>query len=418
MRSKKFSTRKVATLVVFTACLLVMATRLGAQQERVLHSFSRGVDGYYPYAGLVFDSAGNLYGTTSQGGIYGDGLTGGTVFEMSRTAAGAWTHKTLHNFRVTGGGSPYAGLIAEASGSLLGVAADGPWYGLSGTAFELTPAADGTWTDSVLYTFQRNGLDGYDPVAGLILDSAGSLYGTTIGGGPFLDGVVFELMPAAGGGWTHKVLHNFNHSGGDGANPDAGLIFDRGGNLYGTTLNGGAYNYGTVFELMPQAGGRWVERILYHFNNNGGDGYNPAAGLIFDAAGNLYGTTSYGGIYNAGTVFELTPKVGRGWAERVLHHFGAGQDGQHPFAGLIFDASGDLYGTTVNGGVYGYGTAFELRPTADGGWTESMLHNFNIDYIDGIWPYSSLIFDASGNLYGTTSWGGTSDYGTVFEITP
>src|ERR1035441_332430 len=208
-----------------------------------------------------------------------------------------------------------------------------------------------------------------------------------------------------------KVLHNFNNNGTDGTNPRAGLIFDAAGNLYGTTENGGTNGVGTVFELTPTAGGGWTETVLYSFCSqaNCTDGYQPWAGLIFDAAGNLYGTTVYGGTADTtcsycGTVFELTPNGSGGWTETVLHSFGDGTDGFYPSAGLIFDAAGNLYGTTAMGGTYDYpwdGTVFELTPAAGGGWTEKVLYSFG-GGTDGYWPEAGLIFDAAGNLYGTT----------------
>jgi uncharacterized repeat protein (TIGR03803 family) len=244
------------------------------------------------------------------------------------------------------------------------------------------------------------------------------LYGTTVdGGGVTSYGTVFELTPSAGGVWTETVLHTFAYSGTDGYTPLAGLVFDASGNLYGTTVNGGAYKYGTVFELTPTAGGGWTETVLHSFNNKGTDGYWPYASLILDASGNLYGTTLNGGTSNVGTVFELTPTAGGGWTETVLHNF-RGKDGYNPNSSLIFDAAGNLYGTTVKGGHYGYGTVFELTPTAGGIWAETLLHSFNNNGTDGYWPYAGLIFDAVGNLYGTSYLGGAHGFGTVFEITP
>src|SRR5664279_2753958 len=318
MRGKRLSIGLTVTLLIFTVSLFMTST-WAAAQERVLHNFNNnGTDGTFPQAGLIVDGAGNLYGTTVDGGTYG-------------------------------------------------------W----GTVFELTPTAGGGWTETVLYSFGNNGTDGMWPYAGLIFDAAGNLYGTTNSGGTYGYWTVFELTPTAGGGWTEKVLYSFNANGTDGYGPVAGLIFDAAGNLYGTTLGGGTYYSGTVFELTPAAGGGWTEKVLHNFNENGTDGALPRAPLIFDAAGNLYGTTEYGGTYydsDLGTVFELTPAAGGGWTEKVLHNFGIGRDGTDPLAGLIFDAAGNLYGTTEYAGNYGAGTVFELTPTAGGGWTEKVLH--------------------------------------------
>src|ERR1019366_6634594 len=231
MQGKTLSIGLRAVLAIIAATLFVTST-WAAAQEQVLHSFGNGTDGNDPLGGLIFDASGNLYGTTLGGGTYG-----------------------------------------------------------GGTVFELTPAGGGSWTETVLHNFDSNGTDGFTPYAGLIFDSAGNLYGTTRWGGTYGGGTVFELTTAAGGGWTEQVLHSFDHNYTDGYYPQAGLIFDAAGNLYGTTSQGGTYVYwGTVFELTPAAGGDWTETVLHNFNQNGTDGYYPEAGLIFDAAGNLYGT--------------------------------------------------------------------------------------------------------------------------------
>jgi len=275
-------------------------------------------------------------------------------------------------------------------------------------------------------------MDGANPKASLIWDAAGNLYGTTANGGVYRAGTVFEMTPRAEGGWTEKVLHNFGsngdgHSGVDGRYPQVSLIWDAAGNLYGTTQWGGTHDdngtcyqlgCGTVFELTPRQGAGWTEKVLHNFGS-GMDGVHPWASLIWDAAGNLYGTTSEGGTHGPhgpGTVFELSPQSGGGWTEKVVHNFD-GDDGGDPFAGLIFDAAGNLYGTTEAGGDYYAGTVFELTPNGSGGWTEKVLHNFGSG-MDGADPNASLIWDAAGNLYGTTTQGGTHGGGTVYEITP
>src|SRR5271167_2135923 len=372
MRSKRLSTGLRAALAIFAVSVLVTSTwAVTHWSDKVLHNFNdNGTDGYYPYASLIFDAAGNLYGTTSFGGAYGYG----TVFELTPTAGGGWTETVLHSFgNGTDGAEPYASLIFDAAGNLYGTTQYGGIYHV-GTAFELTPTAGGGWTATVLYNFgsrSGSGTDGYWP-SSLILDAAGNLYGTTQSGGTHGVGMVFELTPTADGGWTEQVLHNFGSSGTDGAFTQAGLIFDAAGNLYGTTFEGGSYILGTVFELTPTAGGGWTETVLHSFGN-GTDGAYPYASLIFDAVGNLYGTTQHGGTYNfcsggCGTVFELTPTAGGDWTEQMLLNFN-GTDGANPDVGLIFDAAGNLYGTTQSGGTYhncngGFycGTVFELMP--------------------------------------------------------
>src|SRR5580698_701733 len=223
--------------------------------------------------------------------------------------------------------------------------------------------------ENVLHSFQYNGKDAAYPRAGVIFDKAGSLYGTTSLGGDKNYGRVFELSPKAGGGWTETMLHLFNHNGTDGTTPLGGVIVDSAGNLYGTTVYGGtgicfSDGCGTVFELSPTADGRWNEKILYDFINNGTDGLNPYFGLTFDSAGNLYGTTYSGGANGEGTVFELTPAADGTWTETVLHSFGSGIDTGFPES-LISD-HGNIFGTTADGGT-GSGNVFELTPTSGGG---------------------------------------------------
>ena len=395
-----------AALAILTSILFVPIT-WAATRETVLHNFGDGAnDGSTPSAGLILDAAGDLYGTTSYGGP--DNL--GTVFKLTPKADGDWTEKVLYSFNQTGGSYPEAGLILDAAGDLYGTTYQGGTHG-QGTAFELTPQADGSWKEKVLHSF--NITDGANPEAGLIFDAAGNLYGTTDQGGTYGFGTAFELTPQGDGGWTEKVLHSFNFNETDGANPEAGLIFDGAGNLYGTTNGSGTGSVGTVFELTSKADGSWKEKVLYSFD--GSDGSNPEAGLILDRAGDLYGTTSSGGSDNLGTVFKLALKADGDWTEKVLYSFNE-TDGAYPEAGLILDASGNLYGTTVGGGTNGDGTVFELTPEGGGSWTEKVLHNFN--GMDGFAPYAGLTFDTAGNLYGTNTGGGTHNDGTAFELTP
>ena len=401
-------------------------------KSKVLHNFKYdGKDGIYPYASLISDAAGNLYGTTAGGGAYDYG----TVFQLEPGPNGTWTEIVLHSFDFKHGAYPYASLIFDAAGNLYGTTIDGGDHTQCldagcGTVFELSPKAAGGWTEKVLHTFGCC-KDGFRPYAGVIFDAAGNLYGSTVYGGAYGVGAVFELSPRTGGTWTEKVLHSFNNNNKDGFYPSAGVILDAAGNIYGATAAGGdsgkscgGYGCGTVFELSPEAGGSWTEKNLHSFNSDGKDGYHSAASLMFDADGNLYGAALYGGAYNAGTVFELTPKAGASWKEEVLHNFGSAGDGAEPQASLIFDAAGNLYGAASYGGAYMAGTVFELTRKTGGSWKEKVLHSFNDNGRDGTVPSVGLIFDAAGNLYGTTGMAGDfgqgCDYGcgTVFEITP
>jgi len=426
MKGKRLSLGSRAALEIFTVILFVTSTY--AATEKVLHNFNdNGTDGYTPFTGLILSPAGYLYGTTAYGGtgsctVSGSVLGCGIVFELRPKAGGGWTETVVHSFNDNGidGNTPYSSLTFDAhTGNLYGTTYGGGTYGY-GTVFELTPNGVGGWTETVVHNFNDNGTDGYYPFTGLIVDAAGNLYGATFNGGAYGVGTVFELTPSGGGVWTEAVLHNFNDNGTDGYQPyGAGLILDSVGNLYGTTVDGGAYGVGTVFELTPSGGGVWTETILHSFNDTPfTDGYGPTCGLIVDAAGNLYGTTTYGGHHccgGYGTVFELTPTGAGSWTEKVLHSF-EGKDGEQPWAGLVLDASGNLYGTTYEGGAYGVGTVFELSPAVGGSWTETLLHSFHA--MGGSNPVAGLIVDAAGNLYGTTAVGGAHGYGTVFEIIP
>ncbi|HWZ83708.1 MAG TPA: choice-of-anchor tandem repeat GloVer-containing protein [Terriglobales bacterium] len=396
-------------------------------------------DGFLPAAGVIFDAAGNLYGTTSLGGR--DGF--GTVYKASSTPSG-WKTTILYSFRGgADGGIPKAGLIFDATGNLYGTTSmggdDTNCNQGCGTVFELSPVKT-TWKQKTLYRF-TGANDGAVPLAGLISDAGGSLYGTTSSGGndtcqvnqnDFVPcGAVFKLAKVSNK-WKETTLYSFT-GGSDGGVPAAGLIFDAAGNLYGTAQMGGAYTSGVVFELSPGPGS-WNLSTLYSFTG-GSDGGSPVAPLLFDAAGNLYGTTEFGGTFfnstlgPSGVAFKLMPSPS-GWSESVLHEFGyISADGTNPTAGLTFDAAGNLYSTTVIGGllpgnVGGWGTVFELTPGPGGNWTESVL--YTLAGINGGDPQSGVVMDAAGSLYGTSLGYGSSftgippncplGCGTVFEI--
>jgi uncharacterized repeat protein (TIGR03803 family) len=384
--------------------------------------------------GVIFDSAGNLYGTTFDGGGAGcDDAGCGTVFELTPSGEGKWTMTVLHSFRpkAKDGSGPKASLTMDAAGNIYGTTQFGGRYGY-GTVFELIPGAGGVWTEAVLHNFNNTGKDGYFPVGNLIFNASGNLYGTASQGGVYGLGVVFELSPAKNGKWKEKVLHSFGN-GTDGAGALAGLGFDTAGNLYGTTQYGGSAEAGTVFRLAPGANGKRTEKILYDFKLNGKDGTGPQGGVVFDTVGNLYSTTTYGGTSTqcsggCGTVFELVPGANDTWTETVLHIFGlVGTDGALPLVGLVLDATGNLYGTTLEGGegVSGPGTIFEMIPGTGGQWSETVVFSFASNGAkDGTYPSAELILDNTGRMYGTAQGGGSlSDCsglgcGTVFRFTP
>jgi uncharacterized repeat protein (TIGR03803 family) len=311
-------------------------------------------------------------------------------------------------------------LAIDAKGNLYGTTSAGG-ANSKGTVFELTPSAGGTWTEKVLYSFGATSTDGTGPLADRVLDSKGNLYGTTQTGGTNSAGTAFELSLGAGGTWTETLLWNFTPTTGDGGTPNAGMILDTEGNLYGTTQEGGSIGDGTVFELTP-AGGVWTEKILHSFSPSSADGVQPLADLVMDSKGNLYGTTPNGGAKAAGAAFELTPGSSGSWTFKQIYSFHAFTgDSESPYAGLIVDAVGNLYGTAETGGVSSLGTVYELTPTTNGSWTEKIPYSFSPYNNDGTGPISRPLLDADGNLFGTPSAGGSGHYygyggGTVFEI--
>jgi uncharacterized repeat protein (TIGR03803 family) len=366
-------------------CGLVFRLRPGANgnwHETVLHKFSN-TDGAFPSGRLILDKAGNLYGTTVYGGPNGcAGLGCGVVFELKKEAGGKWTEKVLHTFNTEGDGSlPYGGLIFDAAGNLYGTGSTGGDYDACnpdgcGVVFELTPVAHGEWKETILYTFHNT--DGQGPMGTLVFDSAGNLYGTTQFGGTEGDGTVFELTRTHDH-WSEQVLHSFDLSKSDGYEPETALVFDKNGNLYGTTLFGGSVGqgWGTAFELSPN-GKNWTETILHVFNEHAVGGGYPS-GPVLDKQGNLYGATTLGGKYHCvsggsvgcGVVFELKPRSNGKWNETVLHSFGSGSDGAGalPSSNVFRDAKGHLFGATAQGGytgspcgTYGCGVVFEVMP--------------------------------------------------------
>jgi uncharacterized repeat protein (TIGR03803 family) len=433
MKRNRFWAACGRTLAVVATTLIVismLASGAWASEYKVLYTFTGGPDGDNP-TGLIMDATGNLYSTTTGGGIGNCQWDGGcgTVFQLTPNPDGSWTKTVLYNFAGSPGDGGYplerGHLIFDGSGNLYGTS---QWHGAygQGTVFKLMQNPDGSWSDSVLYSFA--GKDGAVPFTSLIFDIAGDLYSTTLVGGKgdcqipwgYGCGVAFKLTPNPDGSWTKSKLHKFA-GGMDGANPWAGLTFDPAGNLVGTTTYGGAYGSGIIFQLTPQPDGRWIKKAVHHFNGGRG-GANPLGGLISDAAGNFYGTGSAGGAYGNGVVYKLTPTPNQKWGYRVIHQFKGGEDGANPGLDLTFDPAGNLYGVTGGGGACGKGVAYKLAPNPDGSWKRFTLHSFTCGD-DGQSPSSSLILDASGNIYGV-AFGHywiclDSDYqcGVVFKIT-
>jgi uncharacterized repeat protein (TIGR03803 family) len=406
-----------ATLIALVVMLLTAPAAWGQYTEKILWSFTGYGDGGMgaapTYESLIFDSSGNLYGTTTSGGTGGDGGIGGNgvVIKLIPTSSGPWTPDPLHPFAGGDeGSSPLFGVTFDSAGNLYGAnesdGADG-----QGTVYKLTPA--GTFT--VIYTF-TGGADGGAPHTPLVFDAAGNLYGTTYQGGLSF-GTVFKLTPTASGPWTETTLYTFT-GGADGGQPWAGIILDSSGNLYGTTSGyGSAGNGGVVFKLTKAASAPWTETLLYTFTG-GNDGSGPLADVTFDSSGNLYGTTVGGGSGARGVVFKLTAAPTAPWAETVLYAATGSSFGQL-HANVIFDSFGNLYTTSAYGGsancgTVGCGFVFRLTPTASGPWTANVLYSFLQTDPDAAsaYPVGGVVFDSAGNLYGTT----TDREGLVYEL--
>jgi uncharacterized repeat protein (TIGR03803 family) len=413
MRGKTLSIALKTALAIFTLAIFIstsFVTEASAGTLKVLHNFN-GIDGDWP-AGVIFDGAGNLYGVAILGGSTNVGL----AFELTPTASGHWNEKTLIEFNRTNGWYPNP-MVFDSAGNLYGTL-ELIGTGGTGAIFKLSPTTDGHWGMKTLYTMDNS--QGLYPEASVTIDASGNIFSTAWGGGAYGEGSVFELSPTTPGHWHETTILSVN--GPDGDILQCNVVLDTAGNLYGTTYQGGAHNSGSVWELTPQTDGTWTETILYSFTGRADGGLPPSGGVIFDAAGNLYGTTSEGGASGKGTVFELSPNAGGTWTETVLYSFQGGHDGSDPSSStLTFDKAGNLYGETATGGTdlcfgSGCGTVFELSPTGNGSWTETVLYRFN--GTDGQNPWEGLVFDAAGNLYGTTENGGASGNGTVFEIKP
>lgn len=342
---------------------------------------------------------------------------GACAMLLATTSLIAQSAKVLHSFDNNGTDGYNAGStpIFGKNGNLFGTTLAGGSYN-RGMIFELAPRASGDWTEKILFNF--NGYDGDDPLGNLTFDASGNLYGTTVNGGDGW-GTVYELLRQTAGGWTEKILYNLQ-SGPSGQCPAGGVVFDKKGNLYGTAVEESCgHGDGVAFELSPEAGGGWAKKTIHVFIGKPTDGKYPGQ-LAIDSSGNLYGPTEYGGdgvncsdFASCGTIFELTQGVDGSWDESVLHNFSNdGTDGYYPFGNLTLDASGNVYGTTGAGGAYNKGTVFELS-FSSGVWTERILYSF-----EGIGPDGGLVFDAAGNLYGTTAGGGITDLGTIFELSP
>lgn len=394
--------KQIALFLMFLPAFAIAANPTGT--VTVLHGFN-GQDGSYPTARLSADAAGNLYGAAQTGGP----SNAGTIFRFSPTNGG-WKFSVIYAF--TGGSDgaqPLGTLVFDSQGNGYGTASSGGANGL-GVVYKLTPPVSGQiWSETVLYSFQ-GGNDGQIPFGEVVFDSAGNLYGTTSRGGVnhlgcFQSGcgTIFELSPNSDGSWQETVLHRFSDAFGEGAEPRAGLVFDSAGNLYGTTNSGGNNDFcntfdsdgcGSVFELMPTSGGQWKLQSLDFDDTNGG---LPRAGVTLDGKGNLYGVSTVGGTANGGTLFSLTQQNGQ-WVPGRLYSF---PWNSQPSGNLVADSSGNLYGTTYLGGTNASGSVFQFNPAT---WTLRTLYDFNLtgagtgdDPLDGVFLYNNALFVTTTN---------------------
>ena len=378
-----------AAALALTVSLTLFATRPAAAQTLdALYSFTGAADGGDPFPALIRDSAGNLYGTTDYAGT----SFAGVVFKVSRTGK----ETVLYNF--TGGADgqyPYAPVVRDAAGNLYGTTQYGGTAGL-GVVFKLSVKGK----ETVLHSF-TGGADGALPYGGLFRDAVGNLYGTTESGGTSNVGVVFKISKTG----KERVLHTFTGATNDGSEPaSASFYMDAKGNLYSVTSHGGTSGEGVLYKLTPK--GKLT--VLHSFTAGTTDGCYPYGTPAVDAHGNMYGGTGGCGASNLGVVW----KVSKNGTETILHNFAGAADGQSPLAGVILDAAGNVYGTTNTGGASGFGTAFEV----DKNGKFILLHDFT-GGTDGKYLYGGLILDPKGRIYGTTINGGTGGYGTVWRIT-
>lgn len=382
--------KRIRCICLFLSLNAFAAWCAHAQTETVLYTFQGSPDGANPQ-GKLTSYKGNFYGVTAAGGTGG----AGTVFELSPDGVGGWNEAVLHNFcsrpNCADGSTPtYAYVIFDSLGNMYGTTWTGGAHN-DGVIWELS-RSNGHWKETVLHNL-RNG----NGVSGLVMDSSGNLYGCTYDGPRA--GSVFELSLSQGH-WTGKTIYNMDET-------YAGLAIDGAGNLFGTTLS-------TVFELSPNGSGGWNGSIIYNFVADEDAEFEIPT---LDSAGNIYGTTESGGHLDYGAVWRLTPKNTGSWTEETLYSFnGTQEDGSFPYAGVVLDAAGNIYGTTLAGGLDQRGAVFELVPVTANEYKETLLWGFNIT--DGATPYAGLILDSSGNLYGTTGFGGSDSVGAVFELTP
>jgi hypothetical protein len=412
---------RVATMIVILVAFLVCSRSAWPRTKYgVLHNFGAAGDGTTPYGPPVLDSRGNLFGVTTDGGTGSKqcSLGCGTVFELIRHPNGTWQEELLHDFTAGGESAfPHGSLIFDSSGSLYGTTSGYLSFAVGGI-FKLS-VSQGSWEFAMLYS------DHAGP--GLVFDKLGNLYGE-IGPGDYYGAGAIGELSSGSNGWDYTELYSFCSQRGcyDGMGPPAPPVWDGKGNMFGTTTDGGigqptCWTYagcGVIFEASPNGDGTWTYHVLHRFlEHSSSDGQSPAVGLVMDAAGNFYGSTSLGGVHNQGRVFKLSMSGGR-WKEIPLYDFPDCAVGCYPGGGTMArDKAGNLYGAANGGGGncgYTCGVIFKLTPQKGGRWKYSVVHKFSGP--DGGFPWG-VILDDKGNIFGTTTNGGTYNAGVAFEIT-
>ena len=417
--------RHLIGLVTATSLLALGAAAPGAYADAIpaasgtktIYDFPGDFGGEYPDTDLVADAAGSLYGTTVLGGTGGTG----TVFVLKHTRGG-WKHSVLYGFAGgMDGGQPYGGVTLDAQGNLFGATVVGGTGGACpedgcGVIYELTKSDRGHWKQIVIHDF--NGADGSGPGAGLSLGPQGDLFGMTPTGGAYGFGVVYRLHPNGDGSWDFAVIHDFT-GGADGAGGSKGrLLPDATGHLYGVATAGGTNGNGVAFKLTRRQSGAWKLIPLYEFKGEPDAGF-PYGALSFGPDGALYGTTYYDGQFDLGSVYRLT-HAGGSWSEQVLYSFAGGTDGSGSISNVLFDQAGNLYGTTSEGGdpSCGCGVIFRLSPQQDGSWVETVMHAFTGAPDDGASAYDGMVGGSNGAFFGATVHGGDDDEGAVYRFSP
>jgi uncharacterized repeat protein (TIGR03803 family) len=399
-------------LSLFCFAGLLYAYPAVAQTETVIHRFTgRGGDGREPMGQLTPDGAGNFYGTTDVGG-----LGFGTVFKLSPNGSGGWSETIIHAFTdyLDGGYPFFTTLIFDKQGNLYGTTTGGGPNG-HGLVFEFSPAGT-EWEETVLYSTGQDGSGGCaDPWGGVIMDAAGNLYGTCLLSGIPQTEAIFQLSQS-GGVWTQTVIYNYDSAADN--NGAGGLAMDAHGNIF--AVLSAAFLAPSIVELSPNGKGGWTPTLFHAFGNE----IFPESAPVLDNSGNVYGTTMSGGVYNGGTVYELSPEGDGKWTEKILYSFGGSKTAAAgPFGPIAFDALGNIYGTTTFGGTSNAGTVFELTPDGHGNYQEKILWSFDLK--DGAGPLSGVTLDSAGNIYGVAPNGGGGPCdaapdvcGVAFEVIP